>query len=147
MSSRFDNCQVSRLHDWETTTSLLGPGDWPFHRLDCFRLFKFFSLLLVLAKNWLHGAMNHAKSSNINKSTLYSIIRFIRIVFNGIDRHQLWHCFKCDWFEQFRNISWFSIQIKYQFQNDIEDIMNFVEGLPQDLRLEVTLFVYENTFR
>ena len=37
--------------------------------------------------------------------------------------------------------------IKYQFQNDIDDIMKFVEGLPQDLRLEVTLFIFESTFK
>ena len=37
--------------------------------------------------------------------------------------------------------------IKHQFKNDIEDIMRFVTTLPQDLRLEVTLFIFESTFK
>lgn len=37
--------------------------------------------------------------------------------------------------------------IKYQYKNDIEDMIQFVETLPQDLRLEVTLFIFESTFK
>lgn len=34
--------------------------------------------------------------------------------------------------------------IKYQYKNDIEDMISFVTTLPQDLRLEVTLFIFES---
>lgn len=37
--------------------------------------------------------------------------------------------------------------IKYQYKNDIEDMISFVATLPQDLRLEVTLFIFESTFK
>ena len=37
--------------------------------------------------------------------------------------------------------------IRYEYNNDIEDIMGFVEKLPQDLRVQVTLFIFESTFK
>ena len=37
--------------------------------------------------------------------------------------------------------------IKYQYKNDIEDMIRFVQTLPEDLNLEVTLFIYESTFK
>lgn len=37
--------------------------------------------------------------------------------------------------------------IKYQYKNDIEEMIQFVETLPKDLNLEVTLFIYESTFK
>ena len=37
--------------------------------------------------------------------------------------------------------------IKYQYKNDIEDMVSLVDTLPQDLRLEVSLFIFESTFR
>lgn len=37
--------------------------------------------------------------------------------------------------------------IKYQHNNNIEDMIQFVGTLPQDLKLEVTLFIYESTFK
>lgn len=37
--------------------------------------------------------------------------------------------------------------IKYQHKTDIEDIIAFVSALPQDLRLECTLFIFESTFK
>lgn len=37
--------------------------------------------------------------------------------------------------------------LKYQYKNDIDDILNFVEELPQDLRIEMSLFIFEKTFK
>lgn len=37
--------------------------------------------------------------------------------------------------------------IKYYHKTDIEDIISFVNTLPQDLRLEVNLFIFERTFK
>lgn len=37
--------------------------------------------------------------------------------------------------------------IKFQYKNDIEDMISLVTTLPQDLRLEVTLFIFESTFK
>lgn len=37
--------------------------------------------------------------------------------------------------------------IKYYHKTDIEDITSFVRTLPQDLRLEVNLFIFESTFK
>ena len=37
--------------------------------------------------------------------------------------------------------------LRYQYKNDIEDLLKFVEELPQDLRIEVSLFIFEKTFR
>lgn len=37
--------------------------------------------------------------------------------------------------------------IKFQYKNDIEDMISFVATLPQDLSLEVTLFIFESTFK
>lgn len=35
----------------------------------------------------------------------------------------------------------------YQYSNDYDDLQEFIETLPQDLRLEVSLFVFEKTFK
>ena len=35
----------------------------------------------------------------------------------------------------------------YQNSTDIDDLQEFVESLPQDLRIEVSLFVFEKTFK
>lgn len=37
--------------------------------------------------------------------------------------------------------------ISHVKNNDLEDMMTFVEHLPQDLRNEVTLFIFESTFK
>lgn len=37
--------------------------------------------------------------------------------------------------------------LKLEYKNDIEDLLNFVEQLPQDLRIEVSLFIFEKTFK
>lgn len=37
--------------------------------------------------------------------------------------------------------------LKQMYNQDIDDLSKFVEELPQDLRLEVSLFIYEDTFR
>lgn len=37
--------------------------------------------------------------------------------------------------------------LRYQYKNDIEDLLKFVEQLPQDLRIEVSLFIFEKTFK
>ena len=37
--------------------------------------------------------------------------------------------------------------IKFQYKNDIEDMIGLVETLPSDLRLEITLFIFESTFK
>lgn len=37
--------------------------------------------------------------------------------------------------------------LKYMYNQDIDDLSKFVEELPQDLRLEVSLFIYEDTFK
>ena len=37
--------------------------------------------------------------------------------------------------------------IKYQHNNDIEDMVQFLDTLPQDLKVEVSLFIFESTFK
>jgi hypothetical protein len=37
--------------------------------------------------------------------------------------------------------------IKFQFKNDIEEESSFVQELPQDLKVTVSLFLYENLFK
>jgi len=37
--------------------------------------------------------------------------------------------------------------LKYKFNKDIDDLTEFVKELPQNLKLEVALFIYESTYR
>ena len=37
--------------------------------------------------------------------------------------------------------------IKFQYTNDIEEIVKFIEVLPNDLKIEMSYFVFESTFR
>ena len=37
--------------------------------------------------------------------------------------------------------------LKYIYNQDFDDLTTFVNELPQDLRLEVSLFIYEDTFK
>lgn len=37
--------------------------------------------------------------------------------------------------------------LHYQYNNDIEDLLKFTEQLPQDLRIEVSMFIFERTFK
>lgn len=37
--------------------------------------------------------------------------------------------------------------LKLHYKDDIDDLITFVNELPQDLRLEVSLFIYEDTFK
>jgi hypothetical protein len=37
--------------------------------------------------------------------------------------------------------------LKFQYDNDIEDQTKFVQTLPQDLKLIVSLFIYESIYK
>ena len=37
--------------------------------------------------------------------------------------------------------------LKSQYKNDVNDLLQFCEELPQDLRVEVSLFIFEKTFK
>ena len=37
--------------------------------------------------------------------------------------------------------------IRYQYKNDLDEIMKFTGKLPNDLRVEMSFFVFEKTFK
>ena len=37
--------------------------------------------------------------------------------------------------------------LNFQYKNDIDEIIKFTENLPQDLRVDVTYFIFEKTFK
>ena len=37
--------------------------------------------------------------------------------------------------------------LRYQYKNDIEDLVDFIAELPIDLKVEVSFFVFESTFK
>ena len=37
--------------------------------------------------------------------------------------------------------------IRYQYKNDIEELVEFIQDLPNNLKVEVSFFVFESTFR
>ena len=37
--------------------------------------------------------------------------------------------------------------IKYQHNNDIQDMVQFLDTLPQDFKVEASLFIFESTFK
>ena len=37
--------------------------------------------------------------------------------------------------------------IKYQYATDIDEIVKFIEHLPNDLKVEMSYFVFEKTFK
>lgn len=37
--------------------------------------------------------------------------------------------------------------LRYQCSNDIDDVQEFIDSLPQDLRMEISLFIFEKTIK
>ena len=37
--------------------------------------------------------------------------------------------------------------IRYQYKNDIDELVNFIHDLPNDLKVEVSFYVFEKTFK
>lgn len=37
--------------------------------------------------------------------------------------------------------------VQCQYKNDVEELLKFIEKLPNDLRVEVSFFVFEKTFK